>query len=642
VRSAAADDAGDVPFPVGRAARESGRVSPGIAVAALGVVFGDIGTSPLYTLKTCFLTANVGPQLENVLGIVSLLLWALILVVCLKYIGVLMRVDHDGEGGILALLALASHPRIANIPAKANWLTWVVVVGAAMLFGDGIITPAISVISAVEGVGVVTKAAQPFIVPLAVAILAGLFFIQSHGTERVGRIFGPIMALWFVVIAVTGAVAVAGAPQVLGALDPRHALAFTTRHGVFGFLVFGAIVLAVTGVEALYADLSHFGRKPIALAWYALVLPALALNYLGQGARLLTLKSAFDSPFYALAPGWLLVPMVVLATIATVIASQALISGAFTLTEQAINLSLWPRLTVRHTSRRNKGQVFVPAVNWLLAIACIALVLAFRSSDRLAAAYGLAVSTTMLATSIAFYYVVAHRLRWKPALTIPLVALFMLIDGTFVAASLPKFFAGAWVPFAISAVFSITALTWLEGRRCVAKSLMNLSMPLEQYQKEARPSPAEPVGTMVFLTGDPGGIPFIGSKHHWIRARADEERVVLLTLQRVSHPYVAGSRRVSITAISPRLSVVKAAFGYMERPYIRPILDACGALGLHIDSEETSFFYADPKIVKAESNALPGFIRRYFEVLTRNARPLPDDLEIRPERRVELGVEVSI
>lgn len=611
-------------------------------MAALGVVFGDIGTSPLYTLKTCFQTANVGPTPENVLGILSLLIWALVAVVCVKYISILMRVDHDGEGGILALLALATHPRVANVPARATWLTWVVVVGAAMLFGDGIITPAISVISAVEGVGVATKGAEPYIVPISVAILAGLFLIQSRGTEKVGKIFGPVMALWFVTIGLSGAVAIAGAPQVLAALDPRHAIGFATHHGVFGFLVFGAIVLAVTGVEALYADLSHFGRKPISLAWFALVFPALVLNYLGQGSRILTVPAAFDAPFFALTPGPLLVPMVVLATIATIIASQALISGAFTLTEQAINLSLWPRLTVRHTSRRNRGQVYVPAVNWLLAIACIALVLAFRSSDRLAAAYGLAVSTTMFATSIAFYFVVTHRLHWKPALTVPLVAFFTIVDGTFVAASLPKFFAGAWVPFAISAVFVATGLIWLEGRRCVAKSLSDLSMPLEQYQREARPSPNEPVGTMVFLTGDPSGIPFIGSAHRWIRARADEERVVILTLQRVSRPYVAGSSRVSITVISPRLSIVKAAFGYMERPKIAPILAACGVSGLHIDSDDTSFFYADPKIVAAKTNALPKFVRGYFHLLSRNARPLPDDLEIRAERRIELGVEVPI
>jgi len=629
-------------LPLGHDAHRQSRVSPGVALAALGVVFGDIGTSPLYTLKTCFQTAHVGPQVENVLGIISLLLWALIVVVCLKYVSVLMRVDHEGEGGILALLALATHPRISNVPAKANWLTWVVVVGAAMLFGDGIITPAISVISAVEGMGVATKSAEPFIVPISVGILAGLFAIQSRGTERVGKLFGPVMVVWFVAIAATGAIALAAEPRMLWALDPRHALGFATHHGVFGFLVFGAIVLAVTGVEALYADLSHFGRRPISLAWFTLVLPALFLNYLGQGARLITDTHAFDSPFYALAAGPFLIPMVVLATIATVIASQALISGAFTLTEQAINLALWPRLTVHHTSRRNKGQVFVPAVNWLLAISCIALVIAFRSSDRLAAAYGLAVSTTMFATSIAFYFVVSHKLKWKPSVTIPLVSLFVVVDGTFVAASLPKFLAGAWVPFAISAVFVLTAMTWLEGRRCVAKSLGALSMPLAQYQEEARPSAGEPVGTMVFLTGDPTGIPFIGSKHRWIRARADEERVVLLNLQRVSRPYVASSKRVSIEVISPRLAVVRAGFGYMERPNIKPILAACGVAGLHIDSDETSFFYADPKIVAADDDGLPRAVRQYFQLLSRNARPLPDDLGIRAERRVELGVEVPI
>ena len=629
-------------LPLGHAARKPVRVAPGVAIAALGVVFGDIGTSPLYTLKTCFTTANVGPDLENVLGIVSLLLWAILFVVCFKYIGNLLRVDHDGEGGILALLALASPPRVANIPPRAGTMTWIVVVGAAMLFGDGIITPAISVLSAVEGVGVATKAAQPFIVPIAVGILIALFAIQARGTERVGRVFGPLMALWFAVIAITGTIAIAAAPQVLWALDPRHAAGFATHHGVFGFLVFGAVVLAVTGVEALYADLSHFGRKPIVNAWFAIVLPSLALNYLGQGARLLVDRTAFENPFFALSPGWELMPMVAIATVATVIASQALISGAFTLTEQAINLSLWPRLTVRHTSRRNKGQVYVPAVNVLLGVACIALVIGFGSSDRLAAAYGLAVATTMLATSLAFYHVVTHTLHWKRRVALPLVASFVLVDATFVLASLPKFLAGAWVPFVIAAVFVATAIVWRDGRRCVTKALADLSMPLDQYEREARPSAHDPVGTMVFLTGDPGKIPFIGATHKWIRARTDEERVVVLTLERIARPYVASSRRVTIERISSRLAIVHAGFGYMERPSIKPVLAACRADGLELDTDDTSFFYADPKIVRAATAPLPNLVRGYFTFLTRNAHPLPDDLGIRPERRVELGVEVPI
>lgn len=617
-------------------------VNLGLAVAALGVVFGDIGTSPLYTIKICFATAQVAPTLQNVLGILSLLLWALAFVVCVKYVGNLMRVDHDGEGGILALLALASPPKSFGMPLRVSWLTIVVVAGAAMLFGDGIITPAISVISAVEGVGVVTKAAQPFIVPVSVGILVALFLIQSRGTEKVGRVFGPVMVLWFLAIGITGAIAIVRVPQVLFALDPRHAVWFVTHHGVFGFLIFGAIVLAMTGVEALYADMSHFGRAPIATAWFVLVFPMLILNYLGQGAILLADRSAFDSPFFALAPGPFLIPMVVLATLATVIASQALISGAFTLTEQAINLNLWPRMTVLHTSSSHEGQVYVPAVNAVLGISCITLVITFKSSDSLAAAFGLAVSATMLATSIAFYEVITKVLKWKLAVAVPLVTSFVLIDGTFFLAGLRKIPQGAWVPLAISVVFMMTALTWLEGRRCISKALLDLQMPLDQYLREATPSEGEAKGTMVFLTGDQHGVPFLGGKHHWIRARADEERLVLLTLIRAARPYVPEAERVKIERVSERLSLVMASFGYMERPSIDPILQACGGAGLHMDSDDTSFFYADPKLIRAPENPLPTWQRRYFAALARNARPLPDDLGIRPERRVELGVEVAI
>jgi len=620
----------------------SKRINPGLAVAALGVVFGDIGTSPLYTIHTCFTTAHVDPSLENVLGILSLLLWLLAFVVCFKYVGNLMLVDHDGEGGILALLALASPPRSFGTPLRMGWLTIVVVSGAAMLFGDGIITPAISVISSVEGIGVATQAAQPFVVPVSVGILIALFLIQSRGTEKVGRIFGPVMIVWFLTIGVAGAIAIVRAPQILFALDPRHALSFVTHHGIFGFLVFGAVVLAMTGVEALYADMSHFGRTPIAFAWYGLVFPALILSYLGQGAMLLTDKRAFDQPFFSLTPGPWLIPMVIIATLATVIASQALISGAFTLTEQAINLSLWPRMTVLHTSSSQRGQVYVPLVNVVLGIACVALVVTFRSSDNLAAAYGLAVSATMLATSIAFYSVVTNVLHWKRTYVVPLVTSFVVIDGTFFLAGMPKIPEGAWIPLVVSAFFVLTALTWLEGRRCLTKALLQLQMPLEQYIRESRPSASDAAGTMVFLTGDQHGVPFIGGKHHWIRARADEERTVLLTLVRAARPYVEETERVTIKRISDRLYLVTANFGYMEPPRISSIVRACGADGLHLDSDTTSFFYADPKLVRATGKALPAWQRGYFAFLARNSRPLPDDLGIAAERRVELGVEVAI
>jgi len=617
---------------------------PALAVAALGVVFGDIGTSPLYTIKTCFTTAHVEPTLENVLGILSVLLWSLTFVVCFKYLGNLMRVDHDGEGGILALLALASPPRSFGIPLRVGWLTIVVIAGAAMLFGDGIITPAISVISAVEGIGVVTKAAQPFIVPVAVGILIALFAIQSRGTGKVGSVFGPVMVLWFAAIGLSGLIAIVKAPQVLWALDPLHGLRFITHHGIYGFLVFGAIVLAMTGVEALYADMSHFGRAPIFVAWYALVFPTLISSYLGQGAILLVDRHAFDAPFFALTPGPFLIPMVVLATAATVIASQALISGAFTLTEQAINLNLWPRLTVTHTSSSERGQVYVPAVNVALAVACIALVVTFRSSDNLAAAFGLAVSATMLATTIAFYEVIANVLKWKRAVVIPLIASFALIDGTFFLSGLPKIPDGAWVPLLISALFLITSITWLEGRRCVAKTLLDLQMPLAQYVKESRPHDAKEKirGTMIFLTGDQHGVPFMGGSHEWIRERADDGRVILLTLVRAASPYVNEAQRVTIKRVSNRLTLVTADFGYMERPNIVPILRACKSEGLELDGADTSFFYADPKLVAAENDPLPAWMRRYFALLVRNARPLPEDLGITPDWQVQIGVVVAI
>ncbi|HTV73278.1 MAG TPA: KUP/HAK/KT family potassium transporter [Candidatus Acidoferrales bacterium] len=617
------------------------RFKPGLAIAALGVVFGDIGTSPLYTIRTCFTTANVQPTLENVLGILSILLWALAFVVCVKYVGNLMRVDHDGEGGILALLALAPPP-VYRLPVRVTWLTIVVVVGAAMLFGDGMITPAISVVSAVEGLGVATNAAQPFIVPISVAILIGLFLIQSRGTERVGHMFGPIMAVWFLAIGVAGLAGIVRAPHVLAALDPRHALYFVTHHGIFGFLVFGGIVLAMTGVEALYADMSHFGRAPIAIAWYVLVFPALLLSYLGQGAVLLADPGTFASPFFALIPGAMLIPMVILATLATVIASQALISGAFTLTEQAINLNLWPRMTVLHTSTQQRGQVYVPVVNVALGIACVALVVTFRSSDKLAAAYGLAVSGTMLATSIAFYEVITNVLKWKKIVAVPLVASFVLIDGTFFLSGLPKIPQGAWIPLLMSVVFVATALTWLQGRSCIARALLETQVPLEQYVGKMRPAREHPRATMIFLTGDQHGVPFVGGHHQWIRARADEERVVLLTLLRAAGPYVDATQRVVIKQAAERLWLVTAQFGYMERPSIGPIVAACGAQRLHLDTEETSFFYADPRLTRAPKEPLPTWQRRYFEFLARNAHPLPDDLGIRPEWLVEIGVVVAV
>jgi KUP system potassium uptake protein len=517
----------------------------------------------------------------------------------------------------------------------------VVVIGAAMLFGDGVITPAISVISAVEGIGVATTAAQPWIVPISLALIVGLFAIQARGTQKVGALFGPAMLLWFGSIAVAGIVAIAQTPFVLWAIDPRHAFTFFTHHGPGGFFVLGGVVLAITGVEALYADLSHFGRKPIAFAWYGCVWPSVTLCYLGQGARLLVDPHAFDNPFYALVSGPLLWPMVVLASTATVIASQALISGAFTLTEQAIALNLSPRMKIVHTSNRYPGQVYVPAINAALGFACALLVVTFRSSDRLAAAYGLAVACTMACTSVAFYLVVARKRGWNPWLAFATLIGFLVVDGSFIIAGLPKFLDGGYVPFAISAAITTIALTWLEGRRCIAISLHNQIEPVAEFLAEMRDVPLPDTrGTMVFLTGDPNGVPFM-TKHRWLHVRAQHERIVLLNLVRAPGPYTEESARVKIEVLSDHLVRVVGQFGYMEAPRIAPILDSCGANGLNLRDPETSFFYADPKFIPRE-HGMPPALRGLFAILAKNSRPLPDDLQIPADRRVEIGVEVAI
>jgi KUP system potassium uptake protein len=611
-----------------------------LIVAALGVVFGDIGTSPLYTLKTCFDLAGTKPDLYSVLGLCSLLCWALIIVVCVKYITFIMRVSHDGEGGILALLALTAQRDKEHRMVRPVGLVLVTIIGAAMLLGDGMITPAISVISAVEGISVASTAFTPYVVPISLVIIIALFSVQSRGTQKVGSYFGPVMLLWFLTIGVLGLVAIVAHPEVLGALDPRLGFAFLFRHGLAGFVVLGGVVLAITGVEALYADMSHFGRPPIVVAWYVAVFPALVLNYFGQGAMLIGRPQALENPFYAMVPPWGLVPLVILATAATVIASQALISGVFTLVEQAIALNLAPRVNVTHTSTSQRGQVYVPSMNAIVAIGCALLVITFRSSDRLAAAYGLAVACTMLCTSIVYFVVITKVLHWNRALSIALVVGFLLVDGSFVLASLPKFLEGGWIPISISAVIVLISTTWLEGRRCLAKALAEQQTPVEKVL-EKLPAGMGERGTMVFLTPDPRGVPFL-ARHRWVRERAEEERIVVLNITRASSPYLDDSERVSVERLSLRLVRVIAKFGYMEAPRIDPIFRACSTLALELDRDDTSFFYADPKIEKAAQGGMPGWRRQLFMSLLRNSRPLPDDLRIKAERRIELGVTVAL
>ena len=618
------------------------KISSAIAIAALGVVFGDIGTSPLYTLRTCFTTAHVRPTPENVFGILSALIWTLILVVCVKYVTFVMQVDYKGEGGIFALLARLMPKAKKGVPAPLNFLTIVAIVGGAALIGDGLITPAISVLSAVEGLSVATPAATTLEVPITIAILIGLFVVQSRGTEKVGFFFGPIMALWFFLIALVGLVGIVHHPVVLRALNPFDALHFLTHHGIFGFLVLGATILCVTGAEALYADMSHFGRRPIIFAWYAIVFPALILNYLGQGALVLENPKTLENAFYALAPGWTVVPMIVLATAATVIASQALISGAFTIVEQGIALNLAPRMHVVHTSNRYPGQVFVPAINIALAIGCVALVLIFRTSDALASAYGLAVSITMAATTILYHAVITRVLDWNRYAAGLVFVLLLIMDGSFVLAGLAKIPVGGWLPLAIAVVLTIIAMTWYDGRRRLASALSALATPVDEFVRIfERDDIASVDTTAVFLTSSPEDIPYILGRH-WLQKQALHQRIVLLTIVAASTPYVEEYKRVKIEEIAKNLVRVRAAFGFMELPMLDPIVDSCTVVGLNIDNDDTSFVVAAPRITVRKGRHMPGPQRWLFEVMLKLSGTLAKDMSIPSDQLVLLGVDVPV
>ena len=627
-------------------ARRSDRRPPlraALALGALGIVFGDIGTSPLYAFRQCFVgPLHVSPTHDNVLGLLSLILWSLILIVFVRYIGMVMRVAHDGEGGILALLAFVLPPVRRGVPPQATWLTFLIILGAGMLFGDGIITPAISVLSSVEGLSVATSDAQPYVVPIAVGLLAGLFLLQSRGTARIGSIFGPIMLTWFVAIALLGLHGIAKYPAALWAFNPIYIVRFFAAHGLAAIAVFGAVVLCVSGVEALYADMSHFGRAPIAFAWSTVVFPALVLNYIGQGALVLADPKALANPFYHLTPRWALYPIVAIAAAATIIASQALISGVFTLTKQGISLGFIPRMRVIYTSLAHRGQVYVPFVSRLLAIACIALVLAFQSSARLANAYGLAVAATMVVTSIAYFEVVRVKFRWSLASAILATAPFLVVEGLFVIGSLPKVLEGGWIPLVVSALVFVIAGTWRAGRRRVALVQLEQSQPVREFLRDVRGRLGVPYqGTAVFLTADPEGIPFV-LRHHWARTHSIDEKIVLLTIIPSTEPYVRGERRVAVERLSEGLVRVTASFGFMEKIDIGRITHACAVAGLHIEGEDTTYYSADPQIIPVERGILRALWRGLYVILRRNARSVTSTLGIPADAHARLGIEVPM
>lgn len=613
-----------------------------LSLAALGVVFGDIGTSPLYAFQQCFtgeFPAAVTTQ--NVLGILSLIFWALVVVVCLKYVTFLLRADYDGQGGTLALLAQLIPPKRAATPMGLGGLALLVLFGSSMLYGDGAMTPAISVISAVEGLDVWTRAAHPFIVPIAVIILIGLFAVQKRGTGRIGVLFGPIMLVWFAAIGTAGAFSVVHNPGIFAALNPVYAAEFFVHNGARSLLIFGAVVLCVTGCEALYADLAHFGRKPITAAWVFAVFPALLLNYFGQGALTLADPHVIHAPFFRLVPSWGIIPMVLLATMATVIASQALISGVFSLTQQAMQLGFTPRFRIVHTSRHFAGQIYMPTINMLLGIACVILVITFRSSEHLGGAYGLAVTITMLTDTIAFSQLLRLRWMWPAWQWVPLIVLFLAWEVSFLVGNASKFISGGWVPFAMALALFVLFTTWNRGRRRLMAGVLEHTMPVDEFLREAK-EPTVISGTAFFLSPDPHGIPYV-MHHQWMRNHIIFDTVVLLTVMHASQPFVHPENRIEVENLTPRLMRVKAWYGFMQEPNIHDILRHLRKCRPDVDFAHSTYYLARPAIREDHSeHGLPNWQRNLFRWMNRNARPITDSLELPANNVIEFGVEVRI
>ncbi|MBL8837744.1 MAG: potassium transporter Kup [Alphaproteobacteria bacterium] len=612
-----------------------------LAISAIGVVYGDIGTSPLYTLKECF-GPHVGfaPTRENVLGILSLIFWSVMLVVTGKYVTFVMRADNRGEGGDMALLALAL--RGVRKQKRLRWLLVMVgMCGTALFYGDSMITPAISVLSAIEGLELATPVFHPYIVPLALAVLVMLFVVQRHGTERVGGLFGPIMLLWFVVLALLGLVQIVTHPSVLLALNPLWGLEFFLQHRLVGFFALGAVVLALTGAEALYADMGHFGRKPIRLAWFALVMPALMLNYFGQGALIIENPEAVANPFYLLVPHWMRLPMVVLATLATVIASQAVISGAFSITRQAIQLGYVPRLRVRHTSEATIGQVFISQINWGLCFAVMWLVVTFRSSSNLASAYGIAVTGTMITTSILFFVVMVTVWGWRWQLAAAVVGFFGIIDICFFAANIIKVVEGGWFPLLIGAVIFSLMTTWKRGVEILAEMRRRDALALDDFLARITDrSPHRVKGTAVYMTANPFGVPQ-ALLHNLKHNKVLHERVVLLTIQTEDIPYVAPSDRIAVTELEKGFRRIVIHYGFMDQPDVPRAMEECAKFGLTIDMMETSFFLGRETLIPARLPLLARWRERLFIWLARNGISATEFFRIPTNRVVELGEQLE-
>ncbi len=612
-----------------------------LSLAALGIVYGDIGTSPLYAIRECFHGEyGIEPTGANVLGVLSLMFWALLVIVTVKYLAFVLRADNRGEGGIIALAALVGQ---SAVPKRMRVVMVVLgLFGAALLYGDGMITPAISVLSAVEGIRIITPVFEPFVLPVTAAILIGLFLLQRRGTRGVGILFGPVTLIWLSVIAVLGIRSVMRAPGVLAAVNPWLGADFLLQNGTIGFLVLGAVFLVVTGAEALYADLGHFGTRPIRLAWLAFVLPALLCNYFGQGALLLGRPEEAHHPFYALAPRWSLVPLVLLATCATIIASQAVISGAFSLTRQAIQLGYLPRLRVVHTSPTEIGQIYIPQVNTLLMVATIALVLSFRSSSRLAAAYGVAVTSTMLITTILFFAVARYRWRWPLVAAALPVSIFLVVDLAFFSANISKILHGAWFPLVIGAIAFTFLTTWRKGRSILAQRLNARGITPREFIDliEGHP-PTRVPGKAVFMTGSAGSVP-PALLHNLKHNKVLHSQIAFLTIVTEETPRVPRDEKVEVTDLGRGFFRVLARYGFMEEPNVPYVLALAKEKGLEFELQETSFFLGREKLISRRRPALPRWRLKLFDFMSRNATGATEFFMIPPGQVVELGTQVTI
>lgn len=613
-----------------------------LALSAIGVVFGDIGTSPLYAMKEVF-HGGLPTDALHVLGVLSLIFWAITLVVTTKYAIFIMRADNKGEGGIMALMALALQGSKDN-PQRKLFIITIGLLGAALFYGDSMITPAISVLSAVEGLRIVAPRLDHYVLPITIAVLSLLFIIQTKGTGKVGRMFAPIMCFWFATLGILGLVNIFHHPDVLMAVNPYYAVSLLIELGWKGFLIMGAVVLAITGAEALYADMGHFGLKPIRLAWFGFVFPALLLNYFGQGALLIGNPHAIENPFYLLAPHWALYPMLILSTLATVIASQAVISGAFSVTRQAIQLGYCPRMNIRHTSGDEMGQVYVPAVNWLLMVSVFVLVLSFRSSSALASAYGIAVTGTMIVDTILAFIVIQALWQWNKPTSITFLSTFLIIDLLFLSSNSLKIPTGGWLPLAVGTVLFLIMTTWIKGKELLARYLDEKRVLFEEMEERLKNQPLATVpGTAIYMARSVHGVPQV-LLHNLEHNHVMHEKIIVLTIVTREEPYVDEAHRVKIRSFgdSGNFYRVKLYFGFQEEQDVRRALQLCCHEGLEIDQKTVSFFIGSERLSFRRKSPMPKWRRSLFSFLTHNSSSAIEYFKIPVERVIELGIRIEL